>query len=123
MFTNGNVFTASIIVLIIEITKFIACITRFINGIKIEFNNAMIKIMYFNNKQMIKNNNVTGSYSPCRLCHPENIRNGNLVYCFMTSGYAYHKGDCKMVDKYVISMEKYQAEERGYTPCLKCGGV
>jgi len=74
-------------------------------------------------RQMIKNDNVTGSYSPCRLCHPENIRNGNLVYCFMTSGYAYHKGDCKMVDKYVISMEKYQAEERGYTPCLKCGGV
>jgi len=73
-------------------------------------------------KQMMLNDDIRSRYSPCALCHPEKLGNGNFVYCFTRSGYAYHRGSCRLVDKYIVSMEKYQAEKRGYTPCLKCGG-
>jgi hypothetical protein len=65
---------------------------------------------------------VRSKYKPCKLCNPENLKNGSLVYCFENSGKAYHTGSCTSVDRYVISMEQAEAEMRGYGPCLKCGG-
>lgn len=58
--------------------------------------------------------------SPCKLCKPEE-RAGSIVYCFKT-GEVYHTALCTSVDRYVISMEREDAIENGYTPCMKCGG-
>ncbi len=70
-------------------------------------------------RQVQLNSQVRRKYKPCPNCHP-NKQNGGVVYCFPTSGKAYHTAKCPSVDKYVISMEKEEAESRGYTPCLKC---
>jgi len=64
---------------------------------------------------------LKNQYSPCKLCDPEDLSYGNLVYCFST-GSVYHKGACATVTKYVTAMEKKEAIDRGYTPCLRCGG-
>jgi len=61
-------------------------------------------------------------FSPCKLCNAAGSKDGTLVYCFMTSGRAYHTGECTIVERYVIEISKEDAEKQGYTPCSKCGG-
>ncbi|MDR0570911.1 MAG: hypothetical protein LBG71_06815 [Clostridiales Family XIII bacterium] len=73
-------------------------------------------------KEMALNEGVRKKYGPCKLCKPKDLPNGSLVYCFTASGEAYHRGDCSAVDKYVESIEKDDAEAKGYTACAKCGG-
>ncbi|MDR2354790.1 MAG: hypothetical protein LBE16_01205 [Clostridiales Family XIII bacterium] len=65
---------------------------------------------------------VRGRYTPCKLCDPGSLSAGSLVYCFQSAGKAFHRGDCGLVDRYVIPIELEEAEARGYTPCAKCGG-
>lgn len=73
-------------------------------------------------REMLLSGKVRSQYKPCSICKPSEIKNGNFVYCFIKSGEVYHRGSCPVVDRYVISIEKEEAIERGYTPCLKCGG-
>jgi len=73
--------------------------------------------------QTILNHGIRNRYEPCPKCGSADSENGTQVYCFQAYGESYHLLSCPTVDKYVISMEKDQAEERGYTPCLKCGGI
>lgn len=73
--------------------------------------------------QIILNQEVRRSYEPCPKCRSDDAKNGTLVCCFQAYGEAYHLQSCSTVNKYVITMEKNQAEARGYTPCLKCGGI
>jgi len=73
--------------------------------------------------QMVLNESLRSQYKPCDVCHPESMKDGSLVYCFVHYGEVYHMESCPTIDKYVISMEKTQAEDRGYTPCFKCGGT
>jgi hypothetical protein len=73
-------------------------------------------------KELPLSASVRESYSPCRLCNPGSLPTGSLVYCFQSSGKAFHRGDCSAVDRYVIPIELEEAEARGYTPCAKCGG-
>lgn len=73
--------------------------------------------------QTVLNGKVRKEYQPCDLCHPEKIKDGGLVYCFSHYGEVYHLESCPTIDKYVVSMERSQAEERCYTPCYKCGGM
>lgn len=61
-------------------------------------------------------------YRPCKHCHPEKTSLGNVIYIFPTTGEVYHTGSCFLVDRYVISMEKSVAEQKGYTPCKTCIG-
>ena len=72
--------------------------------------------------QVILNQEIRDKYAPCEKCDSNQAEIGTQVYCFQKYGESYHLYSCPTVDKYVISMEKEQAEERGYTPCLKCGG-
>jgi hypothetical protein len=58
----------------------------------------------------------------CPICNSKNIPNGALVYCFLKTGKSYHCGDCPLIDRYTISMEKEQAVKEGFQPCEKCGG-
>ncbi len=72
--------------------------------------------------EMTKNNNVNRKYRPCKICKAKNIRKGDKVYCFWRSGRVYHRGNCDVLDKYSVEIDKSEAERRGYKPCLKCGG-
>ncbi|MDD4389624.1 MAG: hypothetical protein PHW03_02350 [Eubacteriales bacterium] len=69
----------------------------------------------------ILSSKVRKSYDACRMCKSKNIADGSAVYCFSVGG-SYHSGKCSTVDKYVIKMEREDAQSRGYTPCMKCGG-
>ncbi|MDR3242856.1 MAG: hypothetical protein LBT34_02880 [Clostridiales Family XIII bacterium] len=73
-------------------------------------------------REVLLSDAVRREYSPCKLCKPGALSNGSIVYRFAKSGDAYHRGSCAAVDRYVISMEKDEAEARGYTACAKCGG-
>ncbi len=73
--------------------------------------------------QTVLNEEIRKRYKPCSKCGSDVAENGSLVCCYQAYGEAYHLLSCPTVDKYIISMEKDQAESRGYTPCLKCGGV
>jgi len=75
-----------------------------------------------NPREVLLDKSVRGRYTPCKLCKPSEKRDGTLVYCFETSGKAYHVGECTIVDRYVIEIGKEDAEKKGYTPCSKCGG-
>ena len=75
-----------------------------------------------NPREVLLDKTVRSKYSPCKLCKPGGCRDGTLVYCFETSGRAYHLGECTQVDRYVIEISKAEAEKKGYTPCSKCGG-
>lgn len=72
--------------------------------------------------QMILGNDIMKNYSPCRVCHAESLKAGNTVYCFLKYGGAYHRGNCRTIDRYTMSMPKEDAVEKGYVPCSKCGG-
>jgi hypothetical protein len=73
-------------------------------------------------KQMVMSAQIRRKYSRCSICNSETLQDGRLVYCFKT-GSSYHTGDCPIVDKYVISIEKEKAIKDGYTACSKCGGI
>lgn len=73
-------------------------------------------------KQVLVTNQLRKQYDSCQLCQSSEIANGNVSYCFTRAGKVFHKGTCPTVDKYVISIEKEEAAEKGYTPCVKCGG-
>ncbi len=73
-------------------------------------------------KQMIMSPQIRRNYSPCSICNSRTLQDGRLVYCFKT-GRSYHTGDCPIVDKYIISIEKEEAINDGYTACSKCGGI
>ena len=72
-------------------------------------------------RQMTLSNQIRRKYEPCSTCNANRLSNGTLVYCFKT-GASYHTGNCHIVDKYVISIEKEEAVRRGYTACSKCSG-
>jgi len=73
--------------------------------------------------QMILNSEIKQHYAPCDICNSDQCKIGSTVFCFPNYGEAYHLQSCPTIDKYIISMDQEQAEARGYTPCLKCGGV
>jgi len=75
-----------------------------------------------NPREVLLDRNIRNKYSPCKLCKPADRRDGTLVYCFETSGKAYHIGECTIVDRYVIEISREDAVKQGYTPCSKCGG-
>lgn len=62
------------------------------------------------------------SLSPCKICRAKDIQNGAVVYYFLEYGMVYHRKSCTALYKNKISIDKYVAEDRGYTPCSKCGG-
>lgn len=68
------------------------------------------------------NNKIKEDYKPCRFCRPETLPAGSKVYYFPASGEVYHRESCSMVTRYVIPMEKWEAQAEGYTPCSKCQG-
>ncbi|MDR1572300.1 MAG: hypothetical protein LBS32_07230 [Clostridiales Family XIII bacterium] len=73
-------------------------------------------------REMALSDSLRRKYEPCGLCKPKDLSNGSLVYCFTTSGEVFHRGGCTSVDRYVVPIQKDEAEARGYTACARCGG-
>jgi hypothetical protein len=71
-------------------------------------------------RQTTLNSAIRKNYKPCALCGAGVLPAGSVVYYFESSGEAYHKGSCYIVDRYVISIEEEDAVKKGYTPCSKC---
>lgn len=70
--------------------------------------------------EMILTKQLVQKYNSCKICDSGELSYGSLVYCFMSEGKAYHKGNCPAVDKYIIEVKKEEAENEGYTPCTLC---
>ena len=73
-------------------------------------------------REAIMSLSIKKSYDACRICEAADIKIGSITYIFMKTGKVYHSGSCPTVDKYVVSIEKEEAQRKGYSPCLKCGG-
>ncbi len=70
----------------------------------------------------VMTSNLKRNHKACKVCKPKKIKNGDVVYCFFRGGKAYHLGNCEVLDKYSIEIDKSDAEDKGYRPCLRCGG-
>jgi hypothetical protein len=75
-----------------------------------------------NPRERLLDRTVRARYGPCRLCGAAAARDGDLIYCFETSGRVFHTGDCYLVERYVMEIDREDAKKQGYTACLKCGG-
>ena len=58
----------------------------------------------------------------CSLCDPGDLPNGAPVYMYTAASGSYHRKHCSIVEKCFVSMPRSEAIERGYTPCMICGG-
>ncbi len=58
----------------------------------------------------------------CTICDPGDLPDGAPVYMYSSQSGAYHRKSCSIVTKTFISMPRSEAVERGYTPCMVCGG-
>lgn len=58
----------------------------------------------------------------CSLCDPGSLPDGAPVYMYSVSSGTYHRKKCSVVEKSYVSMPRSEAIERGFTPCMKCGG-
>ena len=65
---------------------------------------------------------VRKRYRACDICSSGDKSIGTTVFLFRRAGEVYHTGDCSTVEKYFIEIDKDEAEGKGYTPCMKCGG-
>ena len=72
--------------------------------------------------QVILNEDLRKEYSPCESCDTKELANGATVYIFEAYGDSYHKKNCSTIEKNIIAIDRETAEEKGYTPCKKCGG-
>jgi hypothetical protein len=72
-------------------------------------------------QETILTSEIKSKYEPCKICESSNIFIGELIYIFY-HGKNYHLGNCQMVNKYIISIDKNQAENEGYLRCDKCNG-
>lgn len=75
-----------------------------------------------NAREMVLTNTLMKQYAACSLCEPSSLAIGSYVYCFTDSGKVYHRASCKLVDRYVVEINKEDAQKQGYESCSKCGG-
>ena len=65
---------------------------------------------------------LTRQYSPCGMCGSGTLPAGSTVFCFYGEDTCYHRGSCRSIKRHTIVVDRDEAEEKGYTPCTKCGG-
>ncbi len=67
-------------------------------------------------------NTLRKQYSSCGMCGSGSLPSGSIVFCFNGKDTCYHRGTCRSIKRHSIVVDKGEAEEKGYTPCSKCGG-
>ena len=65
---------------------------------------------------------VKKKYSPCHTCNSQSVPSGSIVFCFNGEDTCYHRGSCRSINRHTVTIDKTEAEKKGYTPCSKCGG-
>ena len=70
----------------------------------------------------ILTNALKRRYSPCGMCGSGNLPAGSIVFCFYGNDTCYHRGSCRCIKRHTITVDRGEAESKGYTPCSKCGG-
>ena len=73
-------------------------------------------------RELVLTDPVRMFYVPCRICKPQALPNGALVYMYSESSSTYHRKNCASVSKSYETMSRSEAEEKGYTPCMLCMG-
>lgn len=61
-------------------------------------------------------------YSACAMCSSGSLPPGSVVFCFSSDNTSYHRGSCRCINRHTIVIDRGEAENRGYSPCSKCGG-
>lgn len=75
-----------------------------------------------NAHEMVLTSAIKRRFSACELCDAETAATGSYVYCFMENGTVYHLRECRQVSRFTIEINRSEAINKGYTPCIKCGG-
>ena len=70
----------------------------------------------------ILTNTLKRQYSACGMCGSGSLPLGSIVSCFYGDDTCYHRGSCRSIKRHTIVVDRGEAEEKGYTPCSKCGG-
>ncbi len=70
----------------------------------------------------ILTNTLKKQYTPCGMCGSGKLPTGCIVFCFYGEDTCYHRADCRSIKRHSIVIDRGEAEEKGYTPCSKCGG-
>ena len=65
---------------------------------------------------------VRRKYKSCPLCRSGRAASGSRIYYFPAAGEDYHLAGCPALQRNYIEIDRKDAEERGYSPCSKCGG-
>ena len=61
-------------------------------------------------------------YDACEICDSGELPLGSIVFCFRSEDTAYHRGTCRCINRHTAVIDRSEAEDKGYTPCSKCGG-
>ena len=67
-------------------------------------------------------NTLKQQYSACGMCGSGSLPLGSIVFCFYGDDTCYHRGSCRSIKRHTVVIDRGEAEEKGYTPCSKCGG-
>ena len=70
----------------------------------------------------ILTNELRRQYDSCAMCGSGNLPSGSVVFCFYGDDTCYHRGNCRSIRRHTVVVDRTEAEEKGYTPCSKCGG-
>lgn len=65
---------------------------------------------------------VKRKYHACPLCKSGGLRIGESVVLFERAGEAYHRKNCRSVDRCYIETTQKEAVDHGYHACSICGG-
>ena len=71
---------------------------------------------------LILTNSVKRKFEACSMCNSGTLPAGSIVFCFNGDDTCYHRGSCRSIKRHTVVIDKTEAEEKGYTPCSKCGG-
>ena len=74
-------------------------------------------------RSYVLTNSLKREYNPCEMCDSGELPLGSLVFCFRGEDTAYHRGTCRSIKRHTAVIDRSEAEEKGYTPCIKCGGT
>lgn len=86
------------------------------------YHSPSCRIIEVDARETLLSDAVRQANAPCRSCEPLGLANGSLVYVFPGYGKAYHRGSCTMVERYVVPVNRSEAERQGHSPCYYCGG-
>ena len=70
----------------------------------------------------ILSSDVRKDHRSCALCDSDQMKTGDIVFCFSRAGTAYHRGTCRIVNRHTAGIDRTEAVRRGFSPCSKCGG-